>query len=79
MRVCTTTAGGKFLVDRCRLIVSHLGVDYYLTAAGNIVGEQPDGTFTEISRAVAEANIMLMPYDIAKELFPANPVFVETI
>ena len=79
MRVGTTNTGKKFVVDRARYLAHYQGVPYYVTAAGNVVGENPDGTFQEIAKAAAETHILLMPYEIAKELFPANPALVETI
>lgn len=79
MRPCVTTTGKKFLLDRCTYVVNFQGLDYYKTFSGNIVRANADGTWTEITKAQAEANILLMPYEIAFELFPANPVFNETI
>ena len=70
MIVCTTTTGKKFLLDRAVLVVNYQGLDYYKTAMGNIVRKNADGTWSEISPAVAQANILLMPYEIAKALFP---------
>ena len=79
MIVGTTNTGKKFILDRVRPVVFYQGFNYYLTASGNIVRDNEDGTYLEISRGIAEDHILLMPYDIAKELFPSNPVFVETI
>lgn len=79
MRVCTTNTAKKFLLDRARYVVTYQGFDYYVTAAGNIVRDNKDGTWNEITKAVAEQHILLMPYSIAAELFPANANLVETI
>lgn len=79
MRVGTTNTGKKFVVDRARFVADFNGKPFYKTFAGNIVREEPDGTFTEITKAQAEVHILLMPYDLAAELFPANPALVETI
>ena len=79
MRVCTTNTAKKFILDRARMVVNYQGFDYWVTAAGNIVRDNKDGTWLEVAKATAEANILLMPYDIAKELFPANANLVETI
>ena len=77
MIVCATTTGKKFLRDRARHVVNYQGFDYYVTAAGNIVRDNKDGTWNEITKEVAKANILIMPYPIAAELFPewfaANP------
>lgn len=77
MNVGTTNTGKKFLLDRARHVVEFGGKNYYVTAAGNIVRDDGGGNFTEITKEVAKANILLMPYPIAFELFPewfaANP------
>lgn len=79
MIVAQTTTGKKFILDRAVFVVTFAGLNYYKTFAGNIVRQNADRTWTEISPAMAEANILLMPYEIAFELFPANPVFNETV
>lgn len=77
MIVAITTTGKKFLVDRARHVVNYQGFDYWVTAAGNIVRDNKDGTWNEIPKAVAQEYILIMPYPIAFELFPewfaANP------
>ena len=79
MIVGITNTGKRFIVDRAVHVVYFQGLNYYKTASGNIVRQNADGTWTEITKAQAEANILLMPYEIAVALFPANPVFNETI
>ena len=79
MRVGTTNTGKKFVFDRATLVTVYNGQNFYKTFAGNIVREEANGTFTEIAKAVAEQHILLMPYAIAAELFPANANLVENI
>lgn len=77
MNVGRTTTGKNFLIDRARHVVNYQGFDYYVTSLGNIVRDNRDGTWNEITKEVAKAHILLMPYPIASELFPewfaANP------
>ena len=77
MTVIQTTNGKKFLRDRCKHVVTLDGVRYLMTGSKNIVRENANGTYDEIPRATVEANILLLPYEIALQLFPdwftANP------
>lgn len=77
MKINQTKTGKIFIWDRCRFVVAVGGLRYFVTASGNIIRENADGSFDEIPRAQVEANIMLLPYPIALELFPewfaANP------
>ena len=79
MTISTTTNGKKFVWDRCRHVVTVAGLRYFVTGSNNIIRENANGTFDEIPQATVEANILLLPYDLAKELFPANANLVETI
>ena len=79
MTVVQTTNAKKFVWDRVRHVVTVAGLRYFLTGSGNVVRENADGTYDEIPRATVEANILLLPYDLAAEMFPDSPVLVETI
>lgn len=78
-----TTNGKQFIWDRCEFVLKFpaddTGLRYFKTGSGNIIRENVDGTFDEIPRAVVEANILLLPYALAAEMFPSNPALVETI
>lgn len=79
MTVAQTKSGKQFIWERCRFVVTVAGLRYFLTASKNIIRENADGTYDEIPLATVEQYILLLPYDIAAELFPANLALVETI
>jgi len=70
MIVHQTKNGKRFIWDRCVHVVTFAGARYFKTGSGNIVRENADGSYDEIAKATVEANILLLPYQIALELFP---------
>ena len=79
MTVCNTTTGKKFILENSRYLGYYNNANFYKTAAGNIVRGSDDGQWTQVNLTAVEANILLLPYDLAKELFPTNAALVETI
>jgi hypothetical protein len=79
MTIALTTNGKQFIWDRVTYVLTLAGIRYFKTGTGNIVRENDNGTFDEIPRATVEANILLLPYAVAAEMFPNNPNLIETI
>lgn len=71
MRIAFTNTGKRFIVDRCTPVVVHQGGRFWRTALGNIVREDiATGVITEIDNETVKANILLLPYDLAAQMFP---------
>lgn len=79
MTITETVSGKKFILERLVYVLFLNGVSYYKTASGNIVAQQPDKSWREIPMATVEANILLLPYAVAAEMFPDHPALIETI
>lgn len=79
MTVCNTTDGKRFILEKSRLLGRVNGATFFLTASGNVVRGTDDGQWSPVLMSAVEDNILLLPYDIAAELFPTNPALQETI